>query len=61
MAVSINTDSSTVEATRTLRHSGSSVVLTIPPQVLESLGMDAGDDVRIVGNWEDGTIEITPV
>jgi antitoxin component of MazEF toxin-antitoxin module len=59
MSVDLNPANQTVTANRTLRQSGSSVVLTFPPQVLQSLELAAGDEVEIEGDWSTGEITIT--
>lgn len=56
MSVTINPAAETVTATRSLRNSGSSVVLTIPPEVLQSLDLDSGDEMEITGDWGSGEI-----
>lgn len=56
MSVNINPRQQTVTATRSLRRSGSSVVLTIPPEILQSLDLDSGDEMRLTGNWDTGEI-----
>lgn len=61
MSVQINPQTETVRATRSLRKSGSSVILTIPPEVLQSLDLDSGDTLEIEGDWGDGEMRVRPV
>lgn len=61
MSVNINPTAKTVTATRSLRKSGSSVVLTIPPEVLQSLGMESGDTMQIQGDWGKNEIRVRRV
>lgn len=60
MSVDINPQTKTVTATRSLRASGSSTVLTIPPEVLQSLGWDEGEELRLVADWGDEEITLKP-
>jgi len=57
MSVQLNPSKEEVRASRDLRESGSSTVLTIPPSVLDSLDLEGGDTIEIVADW--GTEEIT--
>jgi antitoxin component of MazEF toxin-antitoxin module len=56
--VSIDPETGTVTGIRKLRESGNSVVLTIPKQVLETAGMEAGETVTITANMSGDTITI---
>jgi antitoxin component of MazEF toxin-antitoxin module len=58
MSVSIDPDSKTARATRKLRESSNSVVLTIPPQILQQAGVECGDEVDLVTELGSGEIAI---
>ena len=45
--VQIDHDEQSIRAHRTLRSSGGSTVLTIPGEVLESVGFEPGDEIEI--------------
>lgn len=45
---------------RTLRHSGGSVVVTIPPEVMSLVDMDCGDDVVIHATNDSITLTRLP-
>jgi len=57
MSVQLNPSKQEVKASRELRESGSSTVLTIPPSVLDSLDLESGDTIEVTADW--GTREIT--
>lgn len=61
MSVTINPNAQTVTASRSLRRSGSSTVLTVPPEVLQALDLEAGDELEMVGSWEDDEITLRRV
>jgi putative addiction module antidote len=46
---------------RKLFRSGNSTVVSLPPEVLEALRLDVGDEVVVTANVEDGHVVITPV
>ena len=46
---------------RTLFRSGNSTVVSLPTEVLEVLGLDAGDKVSVTADPEGDRIVITPV
>jgi antitoxin component of MazEF toxin-antitoxin module len=54
----VDPEAGTVSAERKLRASGNSVVITIPPQVLEGAGLAEGDVVRLVADMNGGDITI---
>jgi antitoxin component of MazEF toxin-antitoxin module len=56
--VSVDPEDSTVSATRTIRSSGNSTVLTIPPQLLEAIGLEVSDEVRLVAHMDTGELVI---
>jgi antitoxin component of MazEF toxin-antitoxin module len=47
MTVSIDTERNVVLADRTVRRSGNSLVVSIPPQLLSAAGISEGDTVTI--------------
>ena len=61
MSVNINPSNQTVRATRNLRKSGDSTVLTIPPEVLQSLDLEPTDTLEIEGDWGEGEIRLRKV
>ena len=56
--VNIDMDAGEVVATRSLRTSGNSTVITIPPEVLDVADLAAGDDVTITADMSSGEILI---
>lgn len=54
--VNIDRDSATATTTRRLRESGNSVVLTMPPELLDMSGFSVGDDIRLTADMDEGTI-----
>jgi len=46
---------------RKIFRSGSSIVVSLPPDVLEALNLDAGDEVNIIADPEQQRIVITPL
>ena len=56
--VQFNPEENTVTGARTLRVSGGSTVLTIPPEMLDVLEWEEGDDLSLEANYEDGTLVI---
>lgn len=57
MPVKVDAEEGEISAVRTLRKSGNSVVVSVPPEVLEQAGMGRGDTVSIVAAF--GGEEIT--
>lgn len=55
--VEVDYENGTVTAIRTLRKSGGSVVLTIPPEVVDIINAEIGDDFTLFA--EHGSEEIT--
>ena len=60
MSVQLNPSKEEVRASRDLRESGSSTVLTIPPSVLDSLDLEGGDTIEIVADWGTEEIKLKP-
>lgn len=58
MSAQLNPEEQTVKASRNLRESGSSIVLTIPPAVLDSLDLEVGDSLTVVGDWGEKEMRI---
>ena len=56
--VQFNPEENTVTGARTLRISGGSTVLTIPPEVLDVLEWEDGDDLRLEADYEEGSLII---
>jgi len=61
MTVEIDPATKTARAERTLRSSGNSVVLTIPPQILQQADVSCGDVVELVAELGAGEITIATV
>lgn len=57
--VSVDPEAGTITASRILRQSGNSTVLTIPPQLLDGAGLEAGDSVKLVADMETGELTIS--
>lgn len=54
----IDPESKTVSANRSLRESGSSVVITIPPELVSSLNWEAGDELYLTADWGKETVTV---
>jgi antitoxin component of MazEF toxin-antitoxin module len=48
-----------LHGTRKVREDGNSVVVTIPPEVVERSGIDVGQDVKF-GSVKDGEVAMIP-
>lgn len=59
MSVDINPATQTLMASRSLRESGSSMVLTIPPEMVQSLDWQPGDKIGLLADWGDGEITLS--
>lgn len=59
--VVIDAEEGTVSATRKIRESGNSIVISIPPQVLEAAGLEPGDQADIVADMDDQVISLRRV
>lgn len=57
----IDPETNTVRAVRHFRASGSSTIVTIPPQMMQLLEVDVDDEIEIVGDWEEREITIRPI
>ena len=58
MSVNINPQTKTVEAGRQLRRSGSSFVVTLPPELIQALDWAQGDNLRLSADWDSGELVI---
>jgi antitoxin component of MazEF toxin-antitoxin module len=56
--VQFNPEEKTVTGARTLRISGGSTVLTIPPEMLDVLDWEDGDDLTLKADYEEGSLVI---
>lgn len=58
MSVQIDSEKGEVREERTLRNSGDSVVVSIPPEVLDQAGLGEGDDVDVATAFGSSIIEL---
>jgi len=56
MSVNVDADNGEVRATRTVRQSGNSTVVVIPPEMLGAVGFELGDDIDLVAGLESKEI-----
>jgi hypothetical protein len=56
--VQFNPEENTVTGTRPLRISGGSTVLTIPPEILDVLEWEDGDNLTLEADYEEGSLVI---
>lgn len=56
--VDVDPDEGVVRATRTVRKSGGSLVVSFPREVLQVAGLDEGDDVLLEAEWDGDAIHI---
>lgn len=59
--VSFDGDKGIFTATRTIRESGNSVIVAIPPQLVEAASFEVGDDVELSAQIDSGEIHIRRV
>jgi hypothetical protein len=57
--VEFDRDEGIMRATRTVRESGNSVIVTLPPQIVEGANFEVGDDVNISVDIDTGVISVT--
>ncbi|WP_157972451.1 hypothetical protein [Saliphagus sp. LR7] len=57
--VDIDPDAEEVSGVRKLRKSGDSYVISIPPEVLETSGLDPGEHYKVATSFEGGSITIS--
>jgi len=56
--VEIDREELEITAERTVRKNGNSLSVSLPPELLQGTGLAEDDDVRLVGDMEDGTIVV---
>ena len=59
--ITVDPDANTISATQSLRPAGGSHTLTIPPEVLQAIKAERGDDLRLVAHMDTGVLEVTKV
>lgn len=59
MGLTVDTDADEIRATRTLRESGSSTVVSIPREILRHADLTAGDDVVVSIGFETDEIGVS--
>lgn len=58
--VDVDPDAGEVSGVRKLRRSGDSLVISIPPEVLDMSGLEAGERYEVVAPFEGGEVTIRP-
>ena len=58
MPAKVDTDREVTWDTRPLRKSGNSVVVSIPPELLKTAGLERGDTVELSAPFEGGRITV---
>jgi len=58
-SVDIDRDEGKMRATRTLRASGGSIVLTMPRELLDNVGFDEGDELVLEADMLGDEIKLT--
>lgn len=58
MPVDYDTEAGEARADRTLRRSGNSVVVSLPPELLREAGFQQGDDVTVAAGFDRGEITL---
>lgn len=58
MSVEVDDEREEVVANRTIRKSGGSYVVSLPPEILEAAGLDPDDDVAVSRSHGSETVEI---
>jgi len=58
MSVTVDPDNGEVRATRTIRKSGNSTAVVIPPELLDAAGFELGDDVDLVCDFDTGEVSM---
>jgi len=59
--VEIDGERQEVRATRALRQSGGSTVVTIPPEMVDLLDLELGDDLELEAEWSGDEIRLRVV
>jgi len=60
MSVNVDAANGVVRATRTVRQSGNSTVVVIPPGMLGAVGFECGDDIDLVTDLGSEEIVLRP-
>lgn len=60
MQVEVDTARGEIRAVRTLRKSGNSISVSIPPELLQTAHMELGDDVELVASFDGNEITLRP-
>jgi len=58
MPVDYDREAGEARANRTLRQSGNSVVVSLPPELLHEAGLQQGDEVVVAAGFGGGEIEL---
>jgi len=59
--VDIDPDEGVMRASRALRKSGGSTVVSLPPEMLQSVGFGEGDELLIEADWGGDEIRLQRV
>jgi len=59
--VDVDPDAGEISGVRKLRSSGDSIVISIPPEVLEMSGLEVEEHYKVKSTFEGGEIVIEPV
>jgi antitoxin component of MazEF toxin-antitoxin module len=54
--VDVDPDENVMRASRKLRQSGGSLVVSLPPEMLQSVGFEEGDELVLEAEWAGDTI-----
>jgi len=58
MSVDVDTQNREIRASRPLRRSGNSVVVSLPPELLREAQLEEGDEVSLVTSFDGAEISI---
>jgi len=58
MPVDIDPEKDEASATRRLRKSGNSTVVSLPPELLRKAGFEEGDEIEVAAGFDGGEIEL---
>jgi len=61
MSITLDTESGEARAIRTVRKSGNSTVVVIPPELLDVAGLKLGDDVDVSVDFDSNEVTIRSV
>lgn len=59
--VDVDPDEGVMRATRKLRISGGSTVISFPPEMLQSVGFEEGDELLLEADWGGDEIRLRRV